>query len=106
VALVITDVSEEHIAPVITVTTIGELGTTLETTSNRSILRSFLQLLDIANVVPSLLIRFILMTEVICSSETSVLTRVMRYHTPGDGILHSPCRENLKSYIALTGWSL
>jgi hypothetical protein len=25
---------------------------------------------------------------------------------PEDGILHSHCRENLKSYIALTGWTL
>jgi hypothetical protein len=25
---------------------------------------------------------------------------------PEDDILHSYCRENLKSYIALTGWTL
>jgi hypothetical protein len=25
---------------------------------------------------------------------------------PEDDILHSQCRENLKSYIALTGWAL
>jgi hypothetical protein len=27
-------------------------------------------------------------------------------YIPEDDILHSDCRENLKSYIALTGWSL
>jgi hypothetical protein len=26
------------------------------------------------------------------------------YYMPGDGILHSHRLENLKSYIALTGW--
>jgi hypothetical protein len=34
----------------------------------------------------------------------------MRYelgvHIPEDGILHSHCRENLKSYIVLTDWDL
>jgi hypothetical protein len=28
------------------------------------------------------------------------------FYIPEDGILHSHCRENLKSYIALTGWAL
>jgi hypothetical protein len=27
-------------------------------------------------------------------------------YIPEDGILHSHCRENLKSYIALTVWAL
>jgi hypothetical protein len=27
-------------------------------------------------------------------------------YIPEDGVLHSPRRENLKSYIALTGWAL
>jgi hypothetical protein len=35
VALVITDVSEEHTASIITVTRIGELGKTLSVTRNR-----------------------------------------------------------------------
>jgi hypothetical protein len=28
------------------------------------------------------------------------------FYIPEDGILHSHCRENLKSYIPLTGWTL
>jgi hypothetical protein len=39
VALVRTDVSEERIASIIRVSRIGELGTTLTVTSNRSTLR-------------------------------------------------------------------
>jgi hypothetical protein len=65
VALVRTDVSEEHIASFNRVTRIGELGTTLVVTSNGRTLRNI----------------------------------------PED-ILHSHRRENLKSYIALTGWGL
>jgi hypothetical protein len=44
------------------------------------------------------------MMEVLSSSETSVLTRATRPNIPEDGIFHSHSRENLKSYIALTGW--
>jgi hypothetical protein len=28
------------------------------------------------------------------------------FYIPEDDILHSHCRENLKSYIALNGWTL
>jgi hypothetical protein len=28
------------------------------------------------------------------------------FYFPEDDILHSHCRENLKSYITLTGWAL
>jgi hypothetical protein len=28
------------------------------------------------------------------------------FYIPEDDFLHSHCREDLKSYIALTGWSL
>jgi hypothetical protein len=38
--------------------------------------------------------------------ESSVLTRATRPDTPEDGILHSHRRGNLKSYIALTDWTL
>jgi hypothetical protein len=61
------------------------------------------QLLDTADVVPSLLILVTLMMEAICSCETSALTSATRRHIPEDGILHSHFRENTKSYIALTG---
>jgi hypothetical protein len=34
------------------------------------------------------------------------VTLVRTRNIPEDAILHSPLRENLKSYIALTGWTL
>jgi hypothetical protein len=40
-----------------------------------------------------------MMRVVIHSSETSFLTRVTWCNIPEDGILHSHCHENLKSYI-------
>jgi hypothetical protein len=40
------------------------------------------------------------------SPETSILTRGTRRNIPEDGIFHSHRRGNLKSYIALTGWTL
>jgi hypothetical protein len=46
------------------------------------------------------------MEEALSSFETSVLTRATRRNFPEDAILHSHRRENLKSYIALTGWTL
>jgi hypothetical protein len=33
-------------------------------------------------------------------------TKAKRRNIPENGILHSHRRENLKSYIALTGWTL
>jgi hypothetical protein len=74
----------------IKVTRISELGTTLVT----------------ATVVPSSPILVTLMKEVLTSSETLVLTRATRRNIPEDDILHSHSGENLKSYIALTGWTL
>jgi hypothetical protein len=44
--------------------------------------------------------------EAIRSYETSVLTIATRYHSPEDGNVHSHRRENLKSYMTLTGWAL
>jgi hypothetical protein len=69
-------------------------------------LRSVRRLLVTASVVPSSPILVTLMMEALRSSETSVLTRVARRNIPEDDILHSHHRENLKSYIALTGWAL
>jgi hypothetical protein len=40
------------------------------------------------------------------SSETAVLTRASRRNISEDANLHSDRRENLKSYITLTGWTL
>jgi hypothetical protein len=97
VALVRYDVSEQRSASIIKVTRTGALGTTLAVTSNRSV---------IANVVSSSLILVTLMKEELGSSETSLLTRATQRDIPEDCILHSHRRENLKSYIALTGWAL
>jgi hypothetical protein len=46
------------------------------------------------------------MKEVLSSSETSVLTRATHRNIPEDAILHSHRRENLKTYIALTDWTV
>jgi hypothetical protein len=70
-----------------------------------TMLCSVRRLLITANV-PRLPIVVTLMMEAISSSKTSVLTRVTQRNIPEDGIIHSHCRENLKSYIALTGWTL
>jgi hypothetical protein len=95
VALVRTDVSEELSASFIRVTRIGELRT-LAVTSNRRTLRRNINLVFLVA----------LMKEALSSSETSVITRHTRRNIPEGDILHSHRRENLKSYIALTGWTL
>jgi hypothetical protein len=85
VALERSDVSEELSASFIRVTRIGELGTTLAVSSSSS---------------PILVT---LMKEAIGFSETSLLTRATLRNIQGDAIFHSHRRENLKSYISLTG---
>jgi hypothetical protein len=111
VALVRTDVSEEPVASIIRVTRIGELGTALAVTSNRCTLQrnkkcSMRQLLVTANTVPSSPILVTLMMEALSFSAASVLTRATWCNIPEDDILHSHRRENLKSYVPLTGWTL
>jgi hypothetical protein len=82
VALVRTDVSEEH-------STVKKYLV---------FLRRMHRLLVTASVVPSSPILVSLMKEALCSSETSVLTRATRCNIPEDAILCSHHCENLKSY--------
>jgi hypothetical protein len=74
VALVRTEVSHELIASIIRMRIIGELGTT---------------------VVPASLILLTLMMEAMLSSETSVLTRILRRNNPEDDTLNRKCFGSL-----------
>jgi hypothetical protein len=69
-------------------------------------IHSVLSLLVIVNILPSSPIFVTLMIEAIHSTEMSILTRAILRNIPEDDILHSHCSENIKSYIALTGWAL
>jgi hypothetical protein len=64
-----------------------------------------LRFLVTANVVHSTIV-VTLMMEAIRSSEMSALKRATRRNIPGDGVLHRHRRETLKTYIALTDWTL
>jgi hypothetical protein len=86
VALVRNDASVESSASNITVTRIGEQGKLLAFLSSPILVT--------------------LTMEALRSSVTSVLTSATLRNIPEDGILHSHRRGIIKSYIALTGWSL
>jgi hypothetical protein len=101
VALIRTDVSEEGIISIFTVTRIGELRTTLAATSNRG------SVLATANVVLSSLILVTLMMETIPSSETSVLTRATCHNILEDGVLYLNTSSLTPAHchnLCLQGW--
>jgi hypothetical protein len=75
VALVITDVSEERIGSIIRVTRIGEIGTTLSVTSNRSTMRR-----NTADLVSNSSILVTLIIETLHSFDTSILSRTTQRH--------------------------
>jgi hypothetical protein len=82
-ALARTDNSEDSIASIIRATKIGELGTALELTSNRSTLRR--------NTSTPILVT--LMMEEIRISDASALTGVTWRKIPEEVILQSPTQE-------------
>jgi hypothetical protein len=82
VAFLRTDVSEELIAFIIRITRIG------------------------CCFVPSPQILVTLRMGALSSSETSVLTRATQRNITENAILYSHRPENLKAYVALTGWTL
>jgi hypothetical protein len=104
VVLVRTDVSEECSAFILTVARISELGKMLALT--RTHFRRVLLLLVTAKGLPNSQIFVTMMMEALLFSGTSILTKATRHKIPEDGILRSHPRDNLKSYIALTGCAL
>jgi hypothetical protein len=61
---------------------------------------------DVSEERSAFFIRVTRIVELDATKKYKVLTRATRRNIPEDAILHSHRRENLKSYIALTGWTL
>jgi hypothetical protein len=93
------DVSDVTSFSIIRMTRIGEL------ISGLVFLRRVRRLLLAAKLLNSPMFVTLLM-KALSSYKPSVLIRTTRRNIPEDDILHSHRRENLKSYIALTGWTL
>jgi hypothetical protein len=93
VALVRTDVSEEP--------NLRYRGTSPHQGDKNELARNNVSSNSTVNVVPSSLILFALIMEMIRSSETPVLSRVIRRHIPEDDVHHSHRRDNLISCVCL-----
>jgi hypothetical protein len=83
------DVSEESTPSIVKDIRIGEI-----------------RLLVVTNFVPTLPILVTPVIEAIRSFETQVPTTLTWRNIPQEGILHTHHLKTLKSYLALTGWSL
>jgi hypothetical protein len=93
VALIRTEVSEEHTAHIIRVKGISKLEMAWVVTRNWNLLRrnnSVLQLLVNANANLSSLILFTLLMGTMCSSETSIPAEATRRHNSESGNLTQP----------------
>jgi hypothetical protein len=92
VTLVSTDGLEEHIASMMKVTRIDQLGATLAVLSNRTTLTVFLRnvvrLLVTAKVPHSLILVTLMMVTIRPSEKSSVLIRATQCNIPEDGSLH------------------
>jgi hypothetical protein len=86
VALVRSNVSEERSASIVSMTRIGELGTTLAVSNDRPTLRNNTKLLVTVNFLPNSPILVTLLMEALSSFETSVFTRAARRKIPEDTI--------------------
>jgi hypothetical protein len=105
-ALVRTDSSEECITSTIRVIRIGELGTTLAITINRSTLQTKTVSIPRSHCRENLK-SYIVLTGWSLRQRGNVfpVRYELDFYIPED-ILHIHRRENLQPYVALTGWAL